>query len=488
MMERISIQELAIVLTVKNGLKKKEAEQFVNAIFDVVKDNLMSERLVKIKGLGTFKVIDIEPRESVNVNTGERVLIEGHEKITFTPDTAMKELVNKPFSQFETVILNDGVEFDGDDEPSVLSEEEMEEDEQELVASPIIEEPVMIPIIEEPVETPIEEETIEISNEEEPIEVSTEEEPIEVLIEEEEVIEETEILPIVEDEAEESVVEEYASMQDTVADEPVEENEPVEEDEPIEENEPIETVNDEETESESADEDTPELADEEPMDVVVNDESEDIYDEELEADQSSVWKKYLWVVLALVACALSFFGGYQLGVRKSGHTLEIVDTIPVPAKTHAAVTDTVTTKVDTTKQKAIAPSAKPASPAKPAPSVKSASPGEPASPAPAAVPQEKEKVQPAPKNSEVDYQKYEQMDARVRTGAYRIVGTAQEVKVKEGETLTRIAHRILGPEMECYVEVYNGLKANTPLTVGQTIKIPKLELKKKKTQQTINQE
>ena len=111
-MEKISIQEIATVLIEKNGLKRKEAEQFVLTMFDLIKESLATDRVVKIKGLGTFKVVDIEARESVNVNTGERVLIEGHDKITFTPDNTMKELVNKPFSQFETVVLNEGITFD----------------------------------------------------------------------------------------------------------------------------------------------------------------------------------------------------------------------------------------------------------------------------------------------------------------------------------------------------------------------------------------
>ena len=94
-MERLSIQELAAVLVTKSGLKKKDAERFATVMFDVVKEGLAADRQVKIKGLGTFKVIDIDSRESVDVNTGERVVIEGHDKITFTPDATMKELVNK---------------------------------------------------------------------------------------------------------------------------------------------------------------------------------------------------------------------------------------------------------------------------------------------------------------------------------------------------------------------------------------------------------
>ena len=111
-MGKISIQDLSSVLVEKRGLSKKEASNFISEMFDIVQQELEKDKLVKIKGLGTFKIIDVDDRESVNVNTGERVLIEGHGKITFTPDSLMKELVNKPFSQFETVVLNDGVEFE----------------------------------------------------------------------------------------------------------------------------------------------------------------------------------------------------------------------------------------------------------------------------------------------------------------------------------------------------------------------------------------
>ena len=110
-MGKYTIQQLAEILVKKNGLNEKEAQDFVVAIFEIVKEGLEQDKLVKIKGFGTFKIIDIDPRASINVNTGERVLIEGHQKITFTPDAVMKEMVNRPFSQFETVILNDGVDL-----------------------------------------------------------------------------------------------------------------------------------------------------------------------------------------------------------------------------------------------------------------------------------------------------------------------------------------------------------------------------------------
>ena len=104
-MGKLSISEIAQVLVDNKGLSQKDAENFVAAMFDIIQTALERDKLVKIKGLGTFKIIDVEARESINVNSGERVVIEGHGKVTFTPDASMKELVNKPFSQFETVIL-----------------------------------------------------------------------------------------------------------------------------------------------------------------------------------------------------------------------------------------------------------------------------------------------------------------------------------------------------------------------------------------------
>ena len=110
-MGKISTQELAGVLVERWHIGKKEASQFVNELFFLIQKSLNEDKIVKVKGLGTFKIIDVDDRESVNVNTGDRVLIEGHGKITFTPDPLMKELVNKPFSQFETVVLKDGIDF-----------------------------------------------------------------------------------------------------------------------------------------------------------------------------------------------------------------------------------------------------------------------------------------------------------------------------------------------------------------------------------------
>ena len=138
-MGKVTIQEIASKLIAQNGLSKKEATLFINMMFETIREALERDKMVKVKGLGTFKIIDVESRESVNVNTGERVLIEGHNKITFTPDALMKELVNKPFSQFETVVLNEGVDFketkeeEAAEETPVIEEGESEIDEIPLV-------------------------------------------------------------------------------------------------------------------------------------------------------------------------------------------------------------------------------------------------------------------------------------------------------------------------------------------------------------------
>ena len=110
-MGKLTIHDIAKVLSERKGLSKNDASNFVNEMFDIIQQALERDMVVKVKGFGTFKIIDVDPRESVNVNTGERVLIEGHNKITFTPDQLLKEIVNKPFSQFETVVLNEGVDF-----------------------------------------------------------------------------------------------------------------------------------------------------------------------------------------------------------------------------------------------------------------------------------------------------------------------------------------------------------------------------------------
>lgn len=208
MNEKITLQDLINLFSEKQGMNKKDAEVFVRTMFELIEEALATEKYVKIKGLGTFKLTEVDSRESVNVNTGERIEIQGHTKISFTPDVTMKELINKPFSHFETVVLNEGVELE--DTPIETSEEIVQE---EIISETIIaEEPA---IVEEPqpepiVETPAEEETI--------VEEQTvEEQTIDELISEETIEEET---------IEEKTIVEESTVEEPVAEEPITE-EPV---------------------------------------------------------------------------------------------------------------------------------------------------------------------------------------------------------------------------------------------------------------------
>lgn len=153
-MGKMTIQEIAKILIEKNKLSQKDANQFAAAMFEIIQQRLDSEGLVKVKGLGTFKMIRVEARESVSVRTGERVMIDSHAKVTFTPDATMKELVNKPFSQFDTVILNDGVEFD--DLADDLTEEELaevERMEEETIVT--FKQPPVGQLVEQPIGEPV---------------------------------------------------------------------------------------------------------------------------------------------------------------------------------------------------------------------------------------------------------------------------------------------------------------------------------------------
>ena len=401
-MERISIQELAAVLVTKSGLKKKEAERFATVMFDVVKEGLSSDRQVKIKGLGTFKVIDIDSRESVDVNTGERMVIEGHDKITFTPDATMKELVNKPFSQFETVVLADGVDFTGDEdeELEVDIENDMEPEPEPVEAPVLIEEPETAEEpVEEPAEEPVEEPAEEPAPEPEPEAIEAPEpEPVQ-----------EEVIPLLDF---------IDSAEEQHSDEMPDEEEP------------------EEEEKEEDDED------------------EDEY-------SSSSGKRWIWwLLMSLIAFGAGFLLGRHTGKSASPDVIDAwtVDSIDEDTLAKPVVKqDTLAKPVADTPAKA-KPDAKPDT----------------------IVPRPK----PDDEKTKDAYKQYNFNDARVRTGAYRIIGTAQEVKVKKGETLKRISARHLGPDMECYVEAYNELKPGAMLKEGQTLKIPQLELKKKKKKQS----
>lgn len=445
-MGKLSISEIAQVLVDNKGLSQKDAENFVAAMFDIIQTALERDKLVKIKGLGTFKIIDVEARESINVNSGERVVIEGHGKVTFTPDASMKELVNKPFSQFETVILNEGVEFDDIEEEDstekeVSSDELAKDDEPEVTPVAVAEEPISVtlsdnsdrekaieqyidslagnyeeqePVAEEPVAEP-----------EPVVEEHVAEDPVK-----EELVAEPEPAPAIEP------VEEKTVLEEPVAEESVE-------DKPVAQQDVTEDTNEEQVADNEEDGET--------------DDDENANDEE-EEERSSTLKWWIFSAVSLLLIALAAYGGYLYGLetaKKQQAPFEFVapaDSVEVSEP----VVDTLNVVVpDSVAQENVADSA--------------------------IVPVNKDTVAVAVKTEpQFDSEKYERMDNRVRTGAYRIVGTNYTVVVRQGETMKRLCKRTLGEGMACYIEVYNDMEPNAPLVAGTKIKIPKLEWKRKK--------
>ena len=218
MNEKINLQDLVNLFCEKQGLNKKEVELFLKTMFDLIEEALATEKYVKIKGFGTFKLTEVNSRESVDVNTGERIEIQGHSKVTFTPDTTMKDLINKPFSHFETVILNEGVELEDTPTEELVEEQELAEVQGVVEETPVVVE-AEVPVAEEVQEQPevevpvVEEAVVEETAVEEPI---TEEAVLEELIEE-------------------TVVEEPITTEEVIAEAVVQEDAPVGEAEKVEE-------------------------------------------------------------------------------------------------------------------------------------------------------------------------------------------------------------------------------------------------------------
>lgn len=443
-MGKLSISEIAQVLVDNKGLSQKDAENFVAAMFDIIQTALERDKLVKIKGLGTFKIIDVEARESINVNSGERVVIEGHGKVTFTPDASMKELVNKPFSQFETVILNEGVEFDDIEEEDstekeVSSDELAKDDVPEVMPVAVAEEPISAALYDNSDREKAIEQYIDSLagnyEEQEPVaeEPVAEPEPVvEVPVAEEPVKE----VPVAEPARAIEPVEEKTVLEEPVAEESVE-------DKPVAQQDVAEVANDEQLADNEEDGETDD-------EVNANDEEEE--------ERSSTLKWWIFSAVSLVLIALAAYGGYLYGLetaKKQQAPFEFVapaDSVEVSEP----VVDTLNVVVpDSMAQENVADSA--------------------------IVPVNKDTVAVAVKTEpQFDSGKYERMDNRVRTGAYRIVGTDYTVVVRQGETMKRLCKRTLGEGMACYIEVYNDMEPNAPLVAGTKIKIPKLEWKRKK--------
>jgi len=438
-MSKFSLNTLGKLLADKSGLSQVEAELFIRKMFDVCNQGLDADKQVKIKWLGTFKVQATKDRESINVNTGERFTIEGRDKLTFTPDNILKEIVNKPFAQFETVVVNDGVDFDEIDEK--FGEEQTEDAPEQVIDF----------LDEEKTATP---------------------NPEVVVIESEKEKEDEQAKQIA---IEQAKLERLKQAQ-------------------LEQ----ERIQKEKQEQERLEQEKLELAQQqqalkavvEPA-VPASDESEEEEEKEEEEESSNshhiVIPRYLVVAVCLIVVALIGGMGWfafnygQMTAQRDHLAMQLNQYHQAPAKNVPAKPAAAPlSQEQKLRQKAMEDSIRMA---KTAEAVKLAenSDEESANAEKAKQAEAKAKAEAKDKAEEkaaskIASSQYDK-DARVRTGAYRIIGVAQTVTVGAGQTLEQISTRYLGSGMECYVEALNG---TSTVKAGQKIKIPKLELKKKK--------
>lgn len=405
-----NMKDIARCLVDKHGLKVADAEHFIALMIDVINEGVQRERQVKIKGLGTFKLTSVSSRESVDVNTGERIVIEGRDKISFIPDNAMKELVNRPFSQFETVVVNEGVDL----------EDGFEEQLEEFTP------------VEEKIEN-VEEKTVEIVDN-----------PHEKLVEAVSVVPElpAETVPVGEDKQEDNV-------QDTVSETVVSEVDKVEFVQ-----ETVETTNDTIVDDKV---ETPEISSDkeiEPMIARTDVQEHAVKDAEDVATVTTAHRSpYMKLLVAsLVALFVVFVGTICYLFVELYQRNERIDRL----MTEVGTLQIELLKKENSTLKGTSKVVKPVAVAKKtAPVVE----------------------KPVSSKEENPYDELNNSDARVRTGAYRIVGVKQVVKLKAGQTLATISRQHLGPGMECYLEVMNKGKV---LKEGDTVKIPELKLKRRK--------
>lgn len=402
------ISELSSVLVAKYGLSQKEADAFVVQMFDVINSGLQSsDKQVKVKGLGTFKIQSVNARESIDVNTGERIVIEGRNKISFTPETSLKNRVNLPFSQFETVIINDGVDFsdieNNDDSDNAEVNDGVDNDEGSIAdESPVL-----------PEESRTKDEDAEA-----PSDITSD------TGDDNNALDESPVVSVGQDVEE---PEHHGESEKT----------------------PDET--------DSHEDDIPSVPD-----VSRNEAQAAAYNVQPQTSgehchASGRSNKIIISLLAFIVllCGLGIYGMFYYQ-NKLSHCedrileLEIVidnfqekvkkENVPsADSNKHIVTHDSIDRKANESVKDSVA------------------------------------RKQSVPDDSnEINPDKYNK-DPRIRTGAYRIVGIAKTITLKEDRSLSYISKRYLGPGMECYVEAVNEGKT---FKKGETVNIPKLKLKK----------
>ena len=478
-MSKFSLNTLGKLLADKSGLSQVEAELFIRKMFDVCNQGLDADKQVKIKWLGTFKVQATKDRESINVNTGERFTIEGRDKLTFTPDNILKEIVNKPFAQFETVVVNDGVDFDEIDEK--FGEEQTDDAPAQVIDF----------LDEEKTATPNPEAVVNGSEKEK--EKEAEDELAKQIAIEQAKLERLKQAQLEQERMQKEKLEKEKQEQERL------EQERLEQERLEQERLEQERLEQEKLEQERLEQEKLELAQQqqalkavvEPA-VPASDESEEEEEEEESSNSHHiVIPRYLVVAVCLIVVALIGGMGWfafnygQMTAQRDHLAMQLNQYHQTPAKkVPAKPAAAPLSQEQKLRQKAMEDSIRMA---KTAEAVKLAenSDEESANAEKAKQTEAKAKAEAKEKakdkaeekaTSKIASSQFDK-DARVRTGAYRIIGVAQTVTVGAGQTLEQISTRYLGSGMECYVEALNG---TSTVKAGQKIKIPKLELKKKK--------
>ena len=483
-MSKFSLNTLGKLLADKSGLSQVEAELFIRKMFDVCNQGLEADKQVKIKWLGTFKVQATKDRESINVNTGERFTIEGRDKLTFTPDNILKEIVNKPFAQFETVVVNDGVDFDEIDEK--FGEEQAEDAPSEVIDF----------LDEEEAATPTPDVVVIESEKKE--EKEDEDELSKQIALEQAKLEKLKQAKLEQERIQKEKLEKEKQEQERQEQERLEqeklEQERLEQEKLEQERLEQEKLEQERLEQEKLEQERLELAKQqqdlkatvEPAVPATNETEEE--DEESSNSHHIVIPRYLVVAVCLIVVALIGGMGWfafnygQMTAQRDHLAMQLSQYHQAPAKKAPAnAVAAPLSQEQKLRQKAIEDSIRMA---KTAEAVKLAEQSDEASDKAENAKQDeaKAKAKAAAKEedkvaSKTESSAHYDKDVRVRTGAYRIVGVAQTVTVGAGQTLEQISNRYLGSGMECYVEALNGTGT---VKAGQKIKIPKLELKKKK--------
>lgn len=476
-MSKNSLNGLADKLAEKSGLSQIEAELFIRKMFDVCHQGLAADKIVKMRWLGTFKVTSVKERESVDVNTGERIVIEGRDKISFTPDNILKEIVNRPFAQFETVIVNDGVDFESIDKKYEDSLEDEEQEESLEKPKPIIE-------VVEPTETPLPDVVSEETTQAEAVSSSepTTSGVIDFLDVPENPSEDSSVVVIGED----STIEPQTTVSQEVPTEEI----------PSSVSDDIQADSREENSN-------AEIEAETDAEIEADVEIEAETDAEIEADDEVEIRRRHFIIPKYVVIIASFtllllIGGLgwfafnygQMAAQRDHLELQLAqyktdkNVVSKPANVKSqeqllqekARQDSLRMAKanDAIKAAERADSLKSAAVDKEM-SVKNLKTDEKSAELKKKSATDKKRDKAA-EHAKVVSDKYDS-DPRVRTGAYRIVGVDQVVTVGEHQTMATLSKRYLGPGMECYIEALNG---TSTIKSGQKVKIPKLELKKKK--------